>query len=83
MAAILEDAWTVYCHPEFARGHKGRQLLAQTKEWFASDDTTSWPFTFLNVCRVLGLDPEAVRTSLQQIAGTPPDTRVGTVHRLH
>jgi hypothetical protein len=28
--------------------------------WFASDDR-QWPFSFRNVCRALGLDPDDVR----------------------
>src|SRR5262245_42072850 len=31
--------------------------------WFASDDV-SWPYSFVNCCAVLGLEPAAVRAAL-------------------
>ena len=64
MAAVLEDAWSLYSHPEQACGDDERGLLARTEQWFASDDPLDWPFTFRNVCSVLGHDPAEVRASL-------------------
>ena len=37
-----------------------RELYFDAYHWFTSNDYT-WPFSFLNVCQLLGLDPEAVR----------------------
>ena len=37
-----------------------RELYFDAYHWFTSDDYT-WPFSFLNVCQLLDLDPEAVR----------------------
>jgi hypothetical protein len=37
-----------------------RELYLDAYYWFRSNDYT-WPFSFLNVCQLLGLDPEAVR----------------------
>jgi hypothetical protein len=37
-----------------------RELYFDAYHWFASNDYT-WPFSFLNVCQLLDLDPEAVR----------------------
>jgi hypothetical protein len=40
-----------------------RELYFDAHRWVASDDC-SWPFCFLNVCRLLNLAPEAVREEL-------------------
>ena len=37
-----------------------RELYFDAYHWFRSNDYT-WPFSFLNVCQLLDLDPEAVR----------------------
>jgi hypothetical protein len=37
-----------------------RELYLDAYRWFTSDDC-SWPFSFLNVCQLLDLAPEAVR----------------------
>ena len=37
-----------------------RELYLDAYRWLMSDDC-SWPFSFLNVCQVLHLSPEAVR----------------------
>lgn len=61
MAAVLEDAMDVFRHP--AR-HRRRQLR-ETETWLRSDDR-SWLFSFVRVCETLGLDPHAVRASLER-----------------
>jgi len=66
MAAVLDDACPIYSHPERARGRSAQRLLAETEDWVASDEVSSRPITFRNVCAVLGLDPMAVRAALYQ-----------------
>jgi hypothetical protein len=44
-------------------GHVERELYFDAYHWFTSSDYT-WPFSFLNVCQLLDLDPEAVREEL-------------------
>lgn len=63
-AAVLEDAWyralrTSMWDP------KGRQRTDPEREWFASTDRQR-PFAFENLCDVLGLEPDAVRTQLRR-----------------
>lgn len=41
-------------------GEVERELYFDAYHWFTSNDYT-WPFSFLNVCQLLDLDPEAVR----------------------
>jgi hypothetical protein len=57
MAAVLNDALAVI---EQRGGRERRKVMRETEDWFASDDVT-WPFSFRNVCAVLGVDPFAVR----------------------
>ena len=59
-AGILEQATL-----DLRRFHGGtseieREFYLDAYRWVISDDC-SWPFSFLNVCQVLNLAPEAVR----------------------
>ena len=49
-----------------------RELYLDAYRWLASEDT-SWPFSFLNVCQLLNIAPEAVR---EQLLG---DQRLGVL----
>ena len=64
MRAVLEDAFT--CFEYYFRYSSKRYLrLAQeAEEWFASDDA-QWPFAFVNVCQVLGLNPAYIRQGIK------------------
>ena len=57
MLAVLEDAARTYGEPEGLPDSVPRR---EVDAWFASDDRR-WPFSFLNVCRALRLDPDVVR----------------------
>jgi len=46
-----------------ARDRIGREIYADAYTWVASDDFW-WPYSFLNVCEVLGLAPDVLRTEL-------------------
>jgi hypothetical protein len=50
MMAILEDA------VQIIRSNRTRQhrAVAEARRWVLSDDV-SWPFSFVNVCEILGL----------------------------
>ena len=65
MRAVLEDA--IHCfQKQFVR--KGRRVLRlarEAEEWLAADDPR-WPFSFVNICAVLGLEPEYLRLGLKQ-----------------
>jgi hypothetical protein len=41
----------------------GREIYTDAYTWVASDDIW-WPYSFVNVCEVLGLAPEVLRTEL-------------------
>jgi hypothetical protein len=65
MAAILEDAITVYSKSSAPKGSKARQILRETERWLRSKDRT-WTFSFLRVCEMLSLDPAAIRRTLHE-----------------
>lgn len=63
--AILDDA--VMCFQKYLKstGEKERRILADTEEWFCTDDR-EWVFSFLNVCDILGMAPGYLRKGLLQ-----------------
>jgi hypothetical protein len=52
-----------------ARDGVGREIYADAYSWVAANDF-SWPYSFQNVCKVLGLLPEFVRAEL--LTESPP-----------
>jgi hypothetical protein len=66
--AVLEDALRIVTKPGVSHG-RGRYLRGETEAWLLSEDT-AWPFSFLNVCSALALDPGWLRKSLRTRPGT-------------
>jgi hypothetical protein len=75
MAAVLEDAINIRRRGPRAAGRRARPLYAEVRRWFASDDTT-WPFSFVNVCHGLGLEPTAVRSGAHVLDGDEGEWRI-------
>jgi len=65
MLAILLDA--VECFQKYAPldRRKPDRLFKATEEWIFQDDY-KWPFSFLNICDAVGIDPKYLRNGLQQ-----------------
>ena len=66
MLAVLENALLpMLRNPGRRHGRvvERRPLSAEVKAWIASD-AQEWPFSFLNICHVLGLDEDALRAAL-------------------
>lgn len=61
LLAALEDAFRDLRMATHGDGAKLWQREA--REWFASDSAT-WPFSFVNVCLALGLEPGYIRRLL-------------------
>ena len=59
MLAVLEDGIRSYLG--------GARLLAQDAEYWIYSHRRYSPFSFVVVCEVLGLDPEAVRVTLKRM----------------
>ncbi len=76
MRAVLADA--LLCFQKYALSpRRARQRLhEEAKEWIFANEH-HWPFSFVNVCAVLGLDPDYIRLLLKRWqqkaqAGMPP-----------
>lgn len=57
--AVLQDAVADFQRHAFALGPR----FAEIRDWLFSDDA-SWPFTFVNLCSALDLDPSHIRCGL-------------------
>ncbi|HXG17534.1 MAG TPA: hypothetical protein VNN62_00475 [Methylomirabilota bacterium] len=65
MCAVLEDA--VYCFQKYFAGtRRSHPRLARETEWWFWANDYHWPFSFVNICAVLDLDPETIREALQR-----------------
>jgi hypothetical protein len=67
--AMLQDAVECFQKYRFATDENGRELYADARDWIASDDQ-KWPFSYENVCGILNLNAEYLRTGLFQWAET-------------
>jgi len=65
MAAILEDAIDCFQKYLWAKDNRSRNLRLEAESWFVSDDD-SWPFSFINVCYALDLEPGFLRRGLME-----------------
>jgi hypothetical protein len=63
MVAVLRDAVECYQKYAMARHPRGRALFAEAVAWIESTDR-EWPFSYENICDILGLDSGGVRRSL-------------------
>jgi len=71
MLAILQDAVDCYQRHALARNPRHRAEFEEAKQWIASNDS-DWVFSFENICNVLGIDPDYVRSGL---ANRTPQSR--------
>lgn len=71
MLAVLEDAVAVYRKHVHSRHPGGRALFTEAEEWIVSDDQ-EWPFSFVNICHTLDLDPDYIRGGLARWKKLPP-----------
>lgn len=67
MLAILQDAVDCYQRHALARNPRHRAEFEEAKEWINSGET-DWVFSFENICNVLGIDPDYIRTGLARRA---------------
>jgi len=63
MRAVLEDALHCVAKQFSHRGRRSQRLAREAEAWFFAEDE-HWPFAFVNICAVLGLDPAYVRRGL-------------------
>lgn len=65
MVAVLADAVGAVQKNVTARDRRARLLFVEAMEWFQSDDT-DWPFSFVNICHALGLEPGYLRSGMRR-----------------
>lgn len=65
MQAVLEDAFACFQGQFINTSIRSLRLAREAEIWFSSNATDS-PFTFVNICTILGLDPAYVRRGLKQ-----------------
>jgi hypothetical protein len=63
MEAMLADAINTYQLYACVDSAEKRRLFAEARSWLWSDDWR-WPFSYHNVCEVLGVDPNYLRQGL-------------------
>jgi len=66
MRAVLEDAIECFQKQALKSGRRAQRLAREAEEWLFKDDER-WPFSFLNICNVLGIDPGYIRRGLQKL----------------
>ncbi len=91
MLAVLEDG--IRCFQEHLRNPRSNpRLLSQEAETWIRAVDYDWPFSFNNVCETLGIDADALRSSLltwkaQRLAAFEdkgkPTPQEKKVYRLH
>jgi len=63
--AVLDDAIEVVLAPmRFNRA--ARKLRKRTEHWLGSDDV-NWPYSFVNICHGLAVDPMWVRNRVHEL----------------
>ncbi len=63
LLAVLEDALACYQKHFSSRGGRGMRLFRETEEWIFREESTR-PFSFTNICEVVGFDPQYIRSGL-------------------
>ncbi len=65
MLAVLEDAVDSYRKNAIACDPREQACFLEAREWFLSDDR-SWLFAFENICDVLEMNADYLRTGLDK-----------------
>jgi hypothetical protein len=65
MFAVLLDAVECFQKYPFARGNKLTRQVKDTEDWIFKDDH-EWPFSFINICEAVGMDPQYLRNGLSR-----------------
>jgi len=81
LRAVLEDALACFQRQFVTKGRRVQRMAQEAEAWFLSDDA-DWPFSFVSVCVVLGLEPESVRQGLKRWSPSHPNTPQRKVPRV-
>jgi hypothetical protein len=72
MLAVLEEAISTLSLQPRSRGD--RNEITEAERWFSCEDLT-YPFSFVNVCRTLGIDASHLRHGLAEFRNSPSRTQ--------
>jgi len=75
MQAVLEDALLCFHKGLVQQGRRAQRLAHEAEEWLLSDDD-HWPFSFVSICAVLGLEPAYLRRGLRRWLQGQPNAAV-------
>jgi hypothetical protein len=73
--AVLDDALQCFTKQFRSNTRHDRRLAKEAEKWLFSDDDR-WPFSFVNVCRALGLEPAYLRQGLRRWCQRPAAERL-------
>ena len=65
MVAVLLDALSIFYKTDGVRDHRKRLEFREVHSWIFADGGDG-PFSFENVCGVIGIDADALRDSLKR-----------------
>jgi len=65
MRAVFDDAIRCFLRQLLSSKRQDQQVAEEAKAWFFSDDDQH-VFSFLNICTVLGFEPQYIRLGLQR-----------------
>ena len=65
MQAVLEDAIECFQKQFGTPSFRDYRIAQEAEQWFFTDDY-QWPFSFVNICSVLGIDPDYIRRGLNK-----------------
>ena len=68
MLAVLEDAVLCFQKGSFAGDRRRKALFPDAEEWIM-EENSDWPFSFENICEVLGFNPDYLRQGLLRWKG--------------
>ncbi len=75
LLAVLSDAIVRVRQLATSRRQYGRRELVEAARWIRSDDR-SWPYSFVNVCAALDLEPGPIRRTVVGWLHSSPTTPV-------
>lgn len=65
LRAVLEDALACFQSQFLTEGRRVQREAQEAEAWFLSKEE-DWPFSFMTVCAVLGLESDAIRQQLKR-----------------
>lgn len=71
MRAVLDDALECWRKQFQSKSRRVQRLAREAEEWMLSEEA-NWPFSFVNICFALGLEPGYVRRRLRYWRQSPP-----------